>query len=41
MSDNFKSEDFKPVGSIAFFILLVLICMAIWFGLYAIMLQKA
>lgn len=34
-------NDFKPRGSIALFILLLLLCAAIWFGVYYSQLAKA
>jgi Cytochrome c oxidase subunit IIa family len=36
-----QEENFKPKGAIAFFVLLVLLCMVIWFGVYFVMLQRA
>lgn len=35
------SKPFIPRGAIAFFILLLLLCGVIWFGIYYIMLQRA
>jgi hypothetical protein len=32
---------FRPTGAVLFFILLVLLGMAIWFGIYYLMLQRA
>ena len=38
---NDQSESkFKPKGAIAFFVLLLISCAALWFSLYYIMLQK-
>ncbi|HEU4575803.1 MAG TPA: cytochrome c oxidase subunit 2A [Chitinophagaceae bacterium] len=34
-------EKFTPRGAIAFFILLVLLCLAIWFGIYFLMLERS
>ncbi|MGZ5287179.1 MAG: hypothetical protein ACXWB9_08350 [Flavisolibacter sp.] len=34
-------RNFKPKGAIAFFILLIILGMAIWFGIYFIMLDRA
>jgi len=34
-------EKFVPKGAIAFFIILVLICLAIWFGIYYIMISRS
>jgi len=45
-SDTEKSEseafdkNFKPKGAIAFFLLLVLLGMVIWFGIYFLMLER-
>jgi hypothetical protein len=36
-----ESRPFAPKGAIAFFILLILLCGIIWFGIYFIMLQRA
>ncbi len=34
-------RDFKPRGAIAFFIILVILGMIIWYGIYFLMLQRA
>jgi hypothetical protein len=34
-------RNFKPKGAIAFFILLVILGMIIWYGIYFLMLQRA
>ena len=34
-------EKFIPKGAIAFFVLLIILCMVIWFGLYYIMLSRS
>lgn len=34
-------RDFRPRGAIAFFILLVILGAAIWYGIYFLMLQRA
>ena len=34
-------EKFIPNGAIAFFVLLIILCLAIWFGLYYIMLSRS
>ena len=34
-------ENFKPKGAIAFFILLVLLGLAIWFSIYYLMLARS
>jgi hypothetical protein len=33
-------KNFKPRGAIAFFLLLVLLGMVIWFGIYFLMLER-
>lgn len=33
--------SFKPRGAIAFFLLLVLLSLATWYGIYFLMLQRA
>ena len=35
-----KEESFYPTGAIAFFIALVILCLAIWFGIYFLMLDR-
>jgi len=34
-------RNFKPRGAIAFFILLVILGLVIWYGIYLIMLERA
>ena len=34
-------QSFKPKGAIAFFILLIILGAAIWFGIYFLMLQRS
>lgn len=34
-------QSFKPKGAIAFFILLIIVGAAIWFGIYSLMLQRS
>lgn len=34
-------ESFKPKGAIAFFILLIILGIIIWYGIYLLMLQRA
>ena len=34
-------RDFKPKGAIAFFVLLVILGLIIWYGIYFLMLQRA
>ncbi len=38
--DNAFDRNFKPRGAIAFFILLVLLGMVIWYGIYFLMLKR-
>jgi hypothetical protein len=33
-------EKFLPKGALAFFVLLILLCLIIWFGIYFLMLQR-
>lgn len=35
-----KEKTFYPTGAIAFFIALVLLCLAIWFSIYFLMLDR-
>ena len=37
--DSFDKQ-FKPTGAIAFFILLVILGLIIWFGIYFLMLER-
>jgi hypothetical protein len=39
--DTNKPQDFFPSGAIAFFILLVILCLAVWFGIYILMLKRS
>jgi Cytochrome c oxidase subunit IIa family len=41
MDSNSTEEKFKPKGAIAFFAVLVLLCLIIWFGIYFLMLQRS
>lgn len=34
-------RNFKPKGAIAFFILLIILGLIIWYGIYFLMLQRA
>jgi hypothetical protein len=34
-------RNFKPKGAVAFFILLVILGLAIWYGIYFLMLERA
>jgi hypothetical protein len=38
--DQAFDRNFKPRGAIAFFILLVLLGMVIWYGIYFLMLER-
>jgi hypothetical protein len=40
MQNNIKQDEFQPKGAIAFFILLVVLGLLIWFGIYFLMLQR-
>lgn len=33
-------KKFFPAGAIAFFILLVILCLVIWFGVYFLMIER-
>jgi hypothetical protein len=35
-----EDEKFKPKGAIAFFVLLMILCAVIWFGIYYIQLSR-
>jgi hypothetical protein len=37
---TFSDEEFKPKGAIAFFVVLLLLCAAIWFAIYYIQLTR-
>jgi hypothetical protein len=39
-ADQSFDRNFKPRGAIAFFILLVLLGMVIWYGIYFLMLER-
>jgi hypothetical protein len=34
------TEKFFPSGAIAFFVLLVILCLVIWFGIYFLMIER-
>ena len=38
---NEQEIKFVPKGAIAFFILLIILCLIIWFGIYYIMLSRS
>lgn len=40
MEPSNEEEKFIPKGAIAFFVLLILLCLVIWFGIYFLMLQR-
>jgi len=40
MNNQFQEEKFKPVGAMAFFVVLILLGAIIWFGIYFLMLQR-
>jgi hypothetical protein len=35
-----KTEDFKPLGAIAFFVALLILAAVIWFGIYFLMISQ-
>jgi hypothetical protein len=39
-AEEFDEKNFKPRGAFAFFILLVILGMAIWYGIYFLMLER-
>ena len=41
MSTDLEQNKFTPKGAIAFFVLLITLCMVIWFGIYFLMLQRS
>jgi len=40
MTDEQFDRNFKPRGAMAFFVLLVILGLIIWFGIYFLMLQR-
>jgi hypothetical protein len=40
MNSDINSEKFIPKGAMAFFVLLVLLCIIIWYGIYFLMLSR-
>jgi hypothetical protein len=40
VSDESFDRNFKPRGAIAFFILLVILGLIIWYGIYFLMLER-
>ena len=38
--DKQFDKDFRPKGAVAFFILLVILGMIIWYGIYFLMLER-
>lgn len=40
VSDEQFDRNFKPKGAIAFFILLVILGLIIWFGIYFLMMER-
>lgn len=40
VSNEISDEKFKPKGAIAFFVVLMLICAVIWFGIYYMQLTR-
>lgn len=41
MNTPSTEEKFVPKGAAAFFVVLVLLCLIIWFGIYFLMLQRS
>jgi hypothetical protein len=39
-SDQQFDQNFKPKGAIAFFVLLVILGLIIWYGIYFLMLER-
>jgi uncharacterized membrane protein len=40
MEQNQLEEKFIPKGAMVFFLLLVVLCLVIWFGIYFLMLSR-
>jgi hypothetical protein len=40
MEQSQLKEKFVPKGALAFFVLLVVLCLVIWFGIYFLMLRR-
>jgi hypothetical protein len=40
MQQTQSEEKFVPKGAMAFFVLLVILCLVIWFGIYFLMLDR-
>ena len=38
--DQAFDQQFKPKGAIAFFVLLIILGLAIWYGIYFLMLER-
>lgn len=36
----FNDKDFKPKGAVVFFILLIILCVLIWFSIYNIQVER-
>ena len=41
MNADFEQNKFVPKGAMAFFAVLIILCMVIWFGIYFLMLQRS
>jgi hypothetical protein len=39
-SSTENEKEFRPTGAIAFFVVLILLTLATWFGIYLLMLQR-
>jgi hypothetical protein len=40
LSEQDFDRQFKPKGAVAFFVLLVILALAIWYGIYFLMLER-
>jgi hypothetical protein len=40
MNAEFNEEKFKPKGAMAFFAVLIILCVVIWYGIYFLMLSR-
>ncbi len=41
MPNTSSTKKFTPTGAIAFFIVLIILCLIIWYGIYFLMLSRA
>jgi hypothetical protein len=40
MNTELDKEKFTPKGAMVFFVLLIILCLIIWFGIYFLMLSR-